>query len=143
MNKKIPFIPALVLGIAMLSTSALAVAEVTVQVLNVTLIAKGAGAIATIQVTCNPSFGLGSHVQFNGQIVQRTGNSTTNSFLNLTTDDTNCNGTPQQYELVSVVNVPQKPLKRGQAILNIGGPVFINDFSLVEFGSVTQQIVIH
>jgi hypothetical protein len=68
---------------------------------------------------------------------------TTSGFLNLTTDDTNCNGTPQQYEVVSTVNVPQKPFKKGPALLNISGSVFTNDFSFVEFGGVNQQVVIN
>jgi hypothetical protein len=54
MIKKIPFVSKLAVGVALYSISVLAFAEVTVQVVDVTAIAKGAGAIATIQVTCNP-----------------------------------------------------------------------------------------
>ena len=141
MNKQIRFIPALALGMAMLSIPTLATAEVIVNVLGATLIAKGAGAIVSIEVTCNPVFGDGSHVQMNGSITQRTGNGTTVGFLGVN-DTLNCNGNPQSFDIVATVNSPGKPFKKGRTLISFGGTVFDPNFFSAEFGSFGGEIQI-
>jgi hypothetical protein len=123
MKKQIRLIPALAFGMAVLSISALANAEVIVNVQQATLVAKGAGVDVSVQITCNPAFGDGSTVNVMGELTQRTGNSTTDSRMNFG-DTLNCNGIPQDLDGIAAVTSPRKPFKQGPALITIFATVF-------------------
>jgi hypothetical protein len=123
MNKQIRLIPALAFGMAILSISTLANAEVIVNVSQATLVAKGAGVDVSIQITCNPVFGDGSQLSLSGVLIQRTGNSTTDASMGFS-DTLNCNGNPQNLDVIAAVTSPRKPFKQGPALINIFATVF-------------------
>lgn len=76
MNKHIRLIPALALGMALSSIPTLATAATTINVVDqASLLAKGAGALVSVEVTCDPSFGSGSQLFANVSLIQRAGNS--------------------------------------------------------------------
>ena len=101
MNKQIRFILALVLGLTILSLPIVATAEIIVDVLLVTLASKGAGAIVSIEVTCNPAFGAGSHLFISSRLVQRSGSNASQSNGSLSTI-VNCDGNPQGFDFTII-----------------------------------------
>jgi hypothetical protein len=139
MNKQIRFILALVLGLTMLSLPILATAEIIADVLQVTLASKGAGAIVSIEVTCDPAFGAGSHLQINSRLVQRSG-STTSQSSSFFTSIVNCDGNPHRFDLTIITN--DKPIKQGSGILEMTVQVFDANFSMNEFTQFAQEVQI-
>jgi hypothetical protein len=129
MNKQIRLIPALAFGMAILSISTLANAEVIVNVQQATLVAKGAGVDVSVQITCNPAIGDNSLVFISGMLIQRTGNSTTDANVGGmggmgVSDTLNCNGSPQDLDVIATVTSPRKPFKQGPALISISASVF-------------------
>jgi hypothetical protein len=139
MNKQIRFILALVLGLTMLSLPILATAEILMDVLQVTLASKGAGAIVSLEVTCDPAFGAGSHLQINLRLVQRSG-STTSQSTSFFTSIVNCDGNPHGFDLTIITN--NKPIKQGSGILETTVQVSDANFSMNEFKQFAQEVQI-
>lgn len=136
MNKHIRLIPALAL--AVLSVPTLATAATTINVVDqAPLVARGAGALVSVEVTCDPSFGSGSHLFANVSLVQRVGNSTTNGSGGI--DRTiNCDGTPQTFQVL--VTASGKIFRQGPAIAQASETVCDPSFFLCESAQVTEEI---
>jgi hypothetical protein len=141
MNKQIRLMPALAFGIALLSISTLANAEVILNVSEPTLIAKGAAVSISVQVTCNS--GIDSQLVGSGVLTQRSGNSTTSAPVNLTANTVTCNGSPQNFDALGVVVSPGKPFKTGVAFLSFSVAVFNDFIPGVESGFFQQEIKIN
>ena len=139
MIKQLRLIPALAFGMAILGISTLANAEVSLNVPEATLVAKGAAVDMPVQVTCNS--GYDSQLVGSGTLTQRTGNSTTNAPLTLIGTVT-CNGSPQNFDLIGVVVSPGKPFKRGVAFLSFSVIVFNDFIPGVDPGVLQQEIQI-
>ena len=138
MNKHIRLIPALALGVAVLSIPTLATAATTINVVDqAPLVAKGAGVLVSVEVTCDPSFGPGSHLFANASLVQRAGNSTTNGFGGIN-NDINCDGTPQTFQIL--VTASGNIFRKGPAIAQASETVCDPSFSFCEFAQVTEEI---
>jgi hypothetical protein len=139
MNKHIHLIPALALGMAVLSIPTLATAATTINVVDqAPLVARGAGALVSVEVTCDPSFGSGSRLFAGVSLVQRVGNSTANGFGNI--DDTiNCDGTPQTFQIL-VTASGGKAFRKGSAIAQASETVCDPSFSFCESAQVTEEI---
>ena len=141
MNKQLRLIPALAFGIAILGISTLANAEVILNVKEATLVAKGAGVDVSVQITCNPAFGEGSFVFIQGNLIQRTGNSTTDATLGVS-DTWTCTGSPQDLDVIATVTSPRKPFKQGPALISISASIFISGTSESDFGAFPLQEII-
>jgi hypothetical protein len=139
MNKQIRLIPALAFGMALLSISTLANAEVILNVPNATLVAKGAGVDMSVQVTCTSSYV--SQLFGNGLLTQRTGNSITSASFPLN-GTVNCDGSPQNFDVVAVVVSPGKPFKHGVAFLSLNVGVFNEFIPGVESGVLQQEVTL-
>jgi hypothetical protein len=139
MNKHIRLIPALALGVSVLSIPTLATAATTINVVDqAPLVARGAGALVSVEVTCDPSFGSGSRLFANVSLVQRVGSSTTNGFGSI--DDTiNCDGTPQTFQIL-VAASGGKAFRKGSAIAQASETVCDPSFSFCESAQVTEEI---
>jgi hypothetical protein len=126
MNKNIHLIPALALGIAVLSIPTLATAATTINVVDpATLVAKGAGAQVSVEVTCDTG-DLGSQLFANVSLTQRVGNSTANGSGG-SSGTINCDGRPQTVPiLVSVFG--GKAFKKGPALAQASVSVCHPDF---------------
>jgi hypothetical protein len=138
MNMHIRLIPALALGMAVLSIPTLATAATTINVVDqAPLLAKGAGALVSVEVTCDPSFGSGSHLSANVSLIQRVGSGITNGsgFINATI---NCDGTSQTFQIV--VTASGKPFRKGSAIAQASESVSDPSFNQFEFAQVTEEI---
>ncbi len=122
MSKQIRLIPALAFGMALLSISTLANAEVILNVTQATLVAKGAGVEVSVEVTCDETLGV-STVAFGGLLTQRTGNSITNANLSVT-ETLTCTGLAQTLDFLVAANSPGKPFKKGPAFISITASVF-------------------
>ena len=135
MNKHIRLIPALALGIAVLSIPTLATAATTVTVgPQALLVAKGAGAVVSLEVTCD----FGSRIISGGVLVnQRVGNGLSVGFGN-NNSTIDCSGTLQTFEILVLAQL--KPFHKGSAIAN--GNVFVcsNDFSVCNSAQANQAI---
>ena len=124
MNKHIRLIPALALGIAVLSIPTLATAATTVTVgPQALLVAKGAGAVVSVEVTCD----FGSRILNAGVLVtQRVSNGLTTGFGN-NNDTIDCTGTLQTYEIL--VRAQSKAFRKGSAIAEVSVFVCPGDFN--------------
>ena len=139
MNKHIRLIPALALGVSVLSIPTLATAATTINVVDqAPLVARGAGALVSVEVTCDPSFGSGSHLFANVSLVQRAGNSTANGSGSINDVAINCDGTPQTFQIL--VTASGKVFKRGPAIAQASETVCDPSFSFCESAQVTEEI---
>jgi hypothetical protein len=139
MNKHIRLIPALALGVAVLSIPTLATAATTINVVDqAPLVARGAGALVSVEVTCDPSFGSGSHLFANVSLVQRVGNSTTNGSGFISDGPINCDGTPQTFQVL--VTASGKIFRKGPAIAQASETVCDPSFFLCESAQVTEEI---
>ena len=139
MNKQLRLIPALAFGMAILSISTLANAEVIVNLKEATLVAKGAGVGVSVQITCNPAFGgEDSFFSIQGMLSQRVGNSTTDA--NFSAGGTwTCTGSPQDLDVIATVTSPRKAFKQGPALISIFASVFINGTSQSDSGAFPLQ----
>ena len=140
MNKQLRLIPAVAFGMAILGISTLANAEVSLNVPEATLVAKGAAVDMSVQVTCNS--GYDSQFFSSGTLTQRTGNSTTNAPLTLIGNTVTCNGSPQNFDVIGVVVSPGKPFKKGVAFLSFSVSVFNDFIPGVDSGVLQQEIQI-
>src|SRR5262245_31833261 len=98
MHKHVRLILALALGVAILSIPTLATAATTISVVDpAPLVAKSAGALVSVEITCD--LGPGSRLQSAGvTLSQRAGNRTIQGFGSLCCNITiNCDGTPQTF----------------------------------------------
>jgi|GWRWMinimDraft_13_1066021.scaffolds.fasta_scaffold12528_2 hypothetical protein len=140
MNTHLRIIPALAVGLALWSHSALANAEVILNVIGANLVAKGAGVDVSVQITCNnPDPQDTNTAIFGGVLTQRTGNITTSANLGFS-QPVICNGTPQDLDILAVVTSPQRVFKQGPAVINISADVMGSFY--MDFGSVRKQIQI-
>jgi hypothetical protein len=139
MNKQIRLIPALAFGMALLSISTLANAAVILNVSNATLVAKGAGVDMSVQVTCTSGFV--SQLFGNGLLTQRIGNSITSASFSLN-GIANCDGNPQNFDVVPVVVSPGKPFKHGVAFLSLNVSVFNDVIPGVDSGVLQKEITL-
>lgn len=139
MKKQIRLIQAFALGIVVLSIPTLATAVTTINVVDpALLVAKSVGALVSIEVTCDPSFGPGSHLAFAGvTLFQRAGSHVTQGF-NSISDTINCDGTPQTFQIL--VPSSGKIFRQGPAIALASEEVCNPDFSSCESAQVTQEI---
>jgi hypothetical protein len=138
MNKQIRLITALAFGMALLSISTLANAEVILNVTQGTLVAKGAGVDLSVQITCNQSLG-DSSANFGGVLTQRTGNSIASA--NLSFGETlTCTGVAQNLDILVAVNSSGKPFKQGPAFINITAQVFSLGVFQGDSGASQQEI---
>jgi hypothetical protein len=144
MNKHISFIPAIILGIAMLSIPSLATAAAINVVDPASLIAKGAGVLVSVEVTCDPSFGSGSHLFGGVLLVQRVpGNNIVHGGGGIFDTAINCDGTPQKFQILATVSgsgASGKSFHKGSAIAQFTVTVFNPDSSLSESEEVTEVI---
>lgn len=125
----------------MLIFSTIACAEVTIKFLQANLIAKGAGVTVSIQATCDPILGDGSSFQAGVGIIQRIGNNTTQASGG-GISPINCDGLPHTVNpMIATVSSFGNALKKGSAILFIGGAVFSPSFTQEQF-SFTQEVQI-
>ena len=132
-------ISAVAFGMALLSVSSLANAQVLLNMTQGTLVAKGAGVDVSVQMTCNPTLG-DSQVVFNGVVTQRTGNSISNATMTFVQNLT-CAGVAQTVDILVPVNSPGKPFKKGPAFISITADVYsLPDFQLHDFGASQQEI---
>jgi hypothetical protein len=138
MNKHIRLIPALALGVAILSIPTLATAAITINVVDpASLVAKGAGALVSVEVTCdlapNPSVFVGV------ELIQRAGNRTTSGFGSTGRSiPITCDNTPQIVDVI--VSSFGRVFKNGPAIARAFADVCTEDFSQCEFSAVTEEI---
>jgi len=138
MNKHIRFIPALALGMAVFSIPNLATAATTINVLDpVVLVAKGAAALVSFEVTCESSFGPGSFLGASVSVLQRAGSGATQGFAgnNFTI---NCDGNPQTFQIL--VPTSGKIFKRATAIVQASETVCDPFFVQCENAQVTEEI---
>lgn len=140
MNKQLRLISAIVFGMATLSISTLANAQVVLNLKEATLVAKGAGVGLSVQMTCNPAVfgGEGTFLMFSGGIAQRTGNSTTDGSFSAGGPWT-CTGSPQDLDVIATVTSPRKPFKQGPALVYFGASLFINGTSISDGGNFPLQ----
>lgn len=138
MNKQLRLIPALAFGMAILGISTLANAEVILNVPEATLVAKGAAVDMSVQVTCNS--GIPSLLNGGGTLTQRTGNSTTSASLQFFNTPVNCDGSPQNVDVIVAVVSPGKPFKKGVAFLNLSVIVFNEFIPGFESGVLQQEM---
>jgi hypothetical protein len=139
MNKHIRLIPALALGVSVLSIPTLATAATTINVVDqAPLVARGAGALVSVEVTCDPSFGSGSHLFAGVSLVQRAGNSTANGSGSINDVAINCDGTPQTFQIL--VTAFQRIFRKGSAIAQASETVCDPSFSFCESAQVTEEI---
>ena len=140
MKKKLRLIPAVAFGLAILSISTLANAQVVLSLKEATLVAKGAGVGLSVQITCNPAVfgGEGTFLMLSGGLAQRTGNSTTDGSFSAGGPWT-CTGSPQDLDLIATVTSPRKPFKQGPALMYFGVSLFINGTSIFDGGNFPLQ----
>jgi hypothetical protein len=138
MNKQIRLIPALALGMAMLSIPTLATATITINVVDpASLVAKGAGALVSVEVTCDLTPNSGVFVSV--ELIQRAGNRTTsgsgstNNRIPIT-----CDSTPQIVDVI--VSSFGRVFKNGPAIARAFADVCTEDFFQCESSAVTEEI---
>jgi hypothetical protein len=141
MTKHIRFIPALALGMVVSMPTLATAAIVTLNVVDpATLIAKGAGGLVSVQVTCDPSFGSGSQVFGSVNLTERVGNKVANGSggFPFGPDPTaiTCDGKPQTFQIVttSMSLRFRSGLALAQASLFVSSPI------LAGSAQVTQQI---
>jgi hypothetical protein len=138
-NKQIRLIPALALGMAVLSIPPLATAATTITIVDsAPLLARGAGARVSVEVTCdlapNPSVFVFT------DLTQRVGNRTTsgsgstNSRIPIT-----CDNTPQIVDVI-VSSFGGRVFKKGPAIARAFADVCTSDFFVCESSTVTDEI---
>lgn len=138
MNKQIRLIPALALGMAVLSIPTLATAATTISVVDpAPLVAKGAGALMSVEVTCDPSFGPGSRLFANVSLIQRAGNSTTQGFGGIN-DTIDCDGVPHTFQIL--VPFSGRVFHKGSAIAQASETVCNQFFFQCESAQVTEEI---
>lgn len=141
MNKYIRLIPALAFGMAVLSTPALATAATTINVVGpVQLLAKGAGVLVPVEVTCDASFGSGSHAFVDVRILQRAGR-LIEGFGSVSSDTMNCDGTPQPFGVL-VTTGSQRFFRQGAAIAQAFTTVCDPDFNVCEGAQMTEEVQI-
>lgn len=135
MNKQVRFTTALVLGAAVLSIPALAIAQPTVDIVDASVVARGAGVIVSVEVTCDITAPT-NQTNLSVNLIQRVGNSTTNS--SGFASGFNCTTTPQTVEVVvtSFSGRFKAGLALAQAFLNASSP----DFSFFESAQATEEI---
>ena len=138
MNKQLRLISTLAFGMAILSISSLANAEIIVNVKEVALVAKGAGVHVSAEITCNPIFS-DSFIMISGNVNQRTGNSTTDASLS-GGGLWSCTGSPQDLDFVAPVTSPRKPFKPGQALMSFFVSLFTNGTGQSDSGIFVQEI---
>ena len=139
MNKHIRLIQAFALGIAVLSIPTLATAATTITVVDpAPLVAKSAGALVSVEVTCDPSFGPGSHLFANVSLFQRAGNRVTQGFGFINDIPINCDGMPQTFQIL--VPSSQKIFRQGPAIVQASETVCDPPFNICESAQVTEEI---
>jgi hypothetical protein len=102
------------------------------------LVARGAGALVSVEVTCDPSFGSGSHLFANVSLLQRAGNSTVNGFGGIN-NDINCDGTPQTFQIL-VTEASGKIFRKGSAVAQVSETVCDPSFFFCESAQVTEEI---
>jgi hypothetical protein len=101
MTKHIRLIPALALGMAVSMPTLATAALVTINVVDpAPLIAKGAGALVSVQVTCDPSFGSPSSVNGLLLLTERVGNKVAPGSGSIG-DTITCDGTPQTFQVLT------------------------------------------
>jgi hypothetical protein len=140
MNKQIRLIPALALGMAVLSIPTLATAATTITIVDsAPLVAKGAGALVSVEVTCDPSppFGPGSHLFANVSLIQRAGNSTTQGSGGIN-DTIDCDGVPHTFQIL--VSPFGRVFHKGSAIAQASETVCDEFFFQCESAQVTEEI---
>ncbi|MCA1853116.1 MAG: hypothetical protein LC647_12175, partial [Beggiatoa sp.] len=99
MNKNIHLIPALALGMAVLSIPTLATAATTINVVDETrLEAKGAATFVSVEVTCD--FGTESQLFAVVLLTQRIGENTAFGDGDITNATITCDGTPQTFQIL-------------------------------------------
>jgi|SRR5262245_12471437 len=127
MNKQLRLIPAVAFGLAILSITTLANAQVVLSLKEAALVAKGAGVDVSVQITCNPAvFGEGTMLMLSGGLTQRTGNSTTDGPFVGGDSNWTCTGIPQDLDAIATVTSPRKPFKQGPALIYFGVSLFKN-----------------
>ncbi|SFM52554.1 hypothetical protein [Nitrosomonas communis] len=141
MNKHIHKISVLAFAISMFSTPMLAAAASTINVIDpAELVADGAGVLLSFEITCDPSFGPGSHMFGSAQLVQRSGNKVNSAYNFTSSDALNCDGTPQVFQILMTGS--GKIFHKGLAAVQV--QTYINDpsFSMSESAQVTEEIQI-
>jgi hypothetical protein len=128
------------LGMSVLSVPSLAIAQPTIDVVGDTapLIARGAGAIVSVEVTCasptDPAFA-------NVLVIQRAGNKTTTGFGNI---DINCSSTEPVEVVVAISSAFGTPsgriLKEGVALALASVTECNPDFSVCQGAQATKEI---
>ena len=136
MNKHIRRIPALALGMAVLSTPTLATAATTVNVVSAELVAKGAGVLVSAEVTC--TVGSNSHLFADAFLIQRAGNKTTQGSGFSSSDGLTCDGTPQSIQVL--VTPFEKIFRQGAAIVRFDATACDEFFNVCESGQDTQEV---
>ena len=107
------------LSIPTLATAATTIVTAEPQAL---LVAKGAGAVVSVEVTCD----FGSRILFGSVFVnQRVGNGLASGSGSVNDVPINCTGTLQTFEILALAQ--SKPFHKGSAIAYVG--VFVCDIA--------------
>jgi hypothetical protein len=139
MHKHIRFISALALGMAVLLIPTIATAATTANVVDqAPLLAKGAGARVSIEVTCD--FGDNSALFLNVSLTQRAGNDVARGSKRLDQRTINCDGTPQTTTFEIVAQASGKPFHKGSAVAEAFVEVCDEFFNDCQEASVTEEI---
>jgi len=129
---------------ATLSIPALATAEVTVNIVGATLLAKGAGVLVTVEVSCTNIPGTTTLVDLDAVVAQRAGKSINVGCNNLGIEDTaiTCDGTTQTFDvtIVSGCDGPSGPFKKGLAIVDAFAVICSDSAPCEEGSSPSEEI---
>jgi acyl-CoA reductase-like NAD-dependent aldehyde dehydrogenase len=136
MNKHLRLIPALALGMAVLSIPTLATAATTINVVDeAPLVAKSAGVLVSVEVNCDLSSGPGS-MSVSVTLSQRAGNRVTQGSGSQNRNNTiNCDGTQTFQVLVTSFG---RIFHQGSAIAQVS--TFLCDQFICEGEQATEVI---